>query len=172
MKTGAIIFSFIPEDTCLSLFFSFLPEVPCVDLCLRTKRNRSHRLCNCFQWSGLAQVSSGRSSPVLFLLMLTVVVSPDTRIHGCHDIKPCICFPQHLLKEGHEGEICQWHELLCLPVDNVPCHTHTIRYRYGGPSNVGCWLAKGSCGSWSQCCLVSNKINQASFNFSSAIAIL
>lgn len=83
---------------------------------------------------------------------------PSTRIYGCYDIQPCICFPQHLLEEGHEGEVRQWHELLCLPVNNVPCHTDSICYCYGRPPNVGCWLAKGSCGSWPQCSLVSKKL--------------
>ena len=82
---------------------------------------------------------------------------PPTRIYGCYDIQPCFCFPQHLLKEGHEGEVRQWHELLCLPVNNVPCHTDSICYCYGGPPNVGCWLAKGSCRSWPQCYLVNKK---------------
>ena len=98
-------------------------------------------------------------------MMLIVTMFPPTRIYGRHDIEPCICFPQHLLEEGHEGEVCQWHELLCLPFNYVPRHTHTVRYRYGRTPNVGCWLAKGSCRCWPQCSLVKNKINQAFYNF-------
>lgn len=90
--------------------------------------------------------------------VLMFTICPPTRIYGCHDIQPCICFPQHLLEEGHEGEVCQWHELLCVPVHNVPGHIDSICYSYGRPSNVGCWLAKGSCRSWTQCYLVNNNL--------------
>ena len=98
----------------------------------------------------------GEATVLLFLLLI-VNRFPPTRIYGCYDIQPCFCFPQHLLKEGHEGEVRQWHELLCLPVNNVPCHTDSICYCYGRPPNVGCWLAKGSCRSWPQCYLVNKK---------------
>jgi hypothetical protein len=109
-------------------------------------------------------ISQARGGSVFFLVLsLTFTVSSHIRIYGCHDFQSCICFPQHLLEEGHEGKVRQWHELLCLLVDDVPGHTHSICYCYGGSPNVGCWLAKGSYWSWPQCCLVN--ILQFSFHF-------
>lgn len=82
-------------------------------------------------------------------------VSPDGRFYGGHDLKPCIRIQEHIFKERDEREVGQRDELLCLFVDDVSCHSHTICSGRRRAAIVGCWLAQSPCRHRSTFCLVS-----------------
>lgn len=64
------------------------------------------------------------------------------RVYGGHDIEFGVCVSQHILKEGDEGEVSEWDELLRLFIYDVSSSRHSFRHCRGRSSNVGCWLAK------------------------------
>lgn len=77
------------------------------------------------------------------------------RICGGHDLQRCICFPQHLLKEGNDnGEERRWDELLCLPQHDVTCIFDTLCFCCWGPKDVDYWLEHSHSTTWQQSFLV------------------
>lgn len=77
------------------------------------------------------------------------------RICGSHDLQRCICFPQHLLKEGNDnGEECRWDELLRLPQHDVTCILDTLCFCCWGPKDVDYWLEHSHSTTWQQSFLV------------------
>lgn len=98
---------------------------------------------------------SGTLLEKLFGGLLIVLICPVVRVYGGNDIKFGICFPEHILKEGDEGEGSWRHELLCMSVHVVSCHSYTIRSGSGGASGLGSWLAKSNLSDWTQFHLVT-----------------
>lgn len=79
------------------------------------------------------------------------------RVYGGNDIQFGFCVPEHILKEGDEGEGSWWNELLCMSIHVVSCDSYTIRSGSGGASGLGSWLAKSNLSDWTQFHLVTMK---------------
>lgn len=76
------------------------------------------------------------------------------RVYGCDDIELGVRLPEHILEEGHEGEVCQWNELLCLSIYFVSHNSHALRHCGRRTTDVGCWMGKGRFSNWTTIALV------------------
>ena len=79
------------------------------------------------------------------------------RLHGSYDFQLGFCISQHILKEGHEGEVSGRNELLCLSFNAFLGVSDPFCTRCGGAKALGRWMANSRSGNRSSFCVVSNK---------------